>query len=60
MRKEDLTDPMIWTSLSANETQQRESRRRLICIADYIVPGHGQIFAVTESIRKQHSCVGSV
>uniref|UniRef100_A0A915A8Q5 Metallo-beta-lactamase domain-containing protein 1 n=1 Tax=Parascaris univalens TaxID=6257 RepID=A0A915A8Q5_PARUN len=60
IREEDLTNPMIWTSMSANETQQRESRRRLLCTADYIVPGHGQIFAVTETIRRQHSCLGIV
>ncbi|KHN70915.1 Uncharacterized protein C03F11.2 [Toxocara canis] len=56
IRKEDLTYPLMWRPLSTNETQQAESRRRLLCLADYIVPGHGHMFAVTESIKNECGC----
>lgn len=56
IRKEDMKYPMMWKPLAANETQQAESRRRLICLADHIIPGHGPLFRVTNSMKRRLNC----
>ncbi|VDN07960.1 unnamed protein product [Thelazia callipaeda] len=57
IRKEDLKYPNIWKSLAINEMQQEESRRRLACIADHIIPGHGPIFRVTNRMKRKFKCI---
>ncbi|CAK8690542.1 unnamed protein product [Clavelina lepadiformis] len=42
----DQTDPSIWQTLSDNVSLQQQSRNRITAIADYIIPGHGNMFAV--------------
>ncbi|KAL3990883.1 Metallo-beta-lactamase family protein [Acanthocheilonema viteae] len=59
IRKEDMKDSMIWKQLAANETQQEESRRRLLCLADCIIPGHGPLFRITSSMKRELNCPGS-
>lgn len=54
--EEDLNFPMMWKPLAWNEKIQEESRNKLLCISDYIVPGHGKAFRVTNSIRKSVVC----
>ncbi|KAF1747528.1 hypothetical protein GCK72_023993 [Caenorhabditis remanei] len=56
MREEDIDHPMMWQPLSADVIAQRDSRRRYGCIVDWIVPGHGTIFHVTENIKKALKC----
>lgn len=44
--KNDLEDESIWQSLSLNPSQQAISRRTILQMADFIVPGHGEPFGV--------------
>ncbi|KAI6206095.1 Beta-lactamase domain containing protein [Aphelenchoides besseyi] len=41
---EDIEHPIMWKPMAWSERTQETSRRRLICEADYIVPGHGKVF----------------
>lgn len=43
-------------SLAVNVTQAKENRKKLICISDYIVPGHGEMFHVDETLKTQFKC----
>ena len=43
----DLTEPSIWQSLSENIAAQKESRKLILLLADYVVPGHGKMFKVS-------------
>ncbi|KAI1730949.1 rasGEF domain-containing protein [Ditylenchus destructor] len=52
---EDIDYPMMWKPLAWNEQIQEESRRRLICFADWIVPGHSKVFRVTSAMRARMS-----
>uniref|UniRef100_A0A0N5AVX5 Metallo-beta-lactamase domain-containing protein 1 n=1 Tax=Syphacia muris TaxID=451379 RepID=A0A0N5AVX5_9BILA len=56
MREEDTKYPMMWKPLSNNATEQIESRRRLLCLADNIIPGHGPMFPVTGEMKLQQGC----
>jgi len=53
---EDMDSPMVWRPLAWNETIQEESRRRILCMAEYIVPGHGRVFRVTKAMRTKAFC----
>ncbi|KAK6645460.1 hypothetical protein RUM43_001737 [Polyplax serrata] len=45
--KDDLNDETIWKNAgSENETEQEKSRKKILKIADYIIPGHGEMFKV--------------
>ncbi|VDK88022.1 unnamed protein product [Onchocerca ochengi] len=59
IRKEDTKYPTIWKQLAANETQQQESRKRLLCLANCIIPGHGPLFRVTGNMKRELNCPGS-
>ncbi|VDM09858.1 unnamed protein product [Wuchereria bancrofti] len=59
IRKEDLKDSRIWKQLATNEIQQEESRRRLLCLADCIIPGHGSLFRVKSSMKRMLNCPGN-
>ncbi|EDW76329.1 uncharacterized protein Dwil_GK15398 [Drosophila willistoni] len=51
-RVEDVEDQNIWLDAgSEDEKQQRVQRSRIAELCDYIVPGHGPIFAVDDRIR---------
>ena len=48
-KEEDLLDPEIWRSAgSDNPDLQVEHREKVLRHADYIVPGHGPMFKVTQ------------
>ena len=47
----DFEDPTQWQSLSENIEVQKKSRKNIINLADYIVPGHGKMFEVTKSMK---------
>ena len=43
---EDLRDEKLWRSFSEHPDEQARSRLRVLGLADFIVPGHGDIFPV--------------
>ena len=48
----DVDDPNIWKEAgSENETLQMKHRNKVILLSDFIIPGHGQIFSVTENMK---------
>jgi hypothetical protein len=49
-------DNTEWRAFAWNVTAVESSRRRVICIANYIVPGHGAEFAVTDAMRQSVQC----
>ncbi|OZC09039.1 hypothetical protein X798_03970 [Onchocerca flexuosa] len=59
IRKEDMKYSTIWKQLTVNETQQQESRKRLLCLADCIIPGHGPLFRVTSNKKRELNCPGN-
>ncbi|VIO89586.1 conserved hypothetical protein [Brugia malayi] len=59
IQKEDMKDSRIWKQLATNEIQQEESRRRLLCLADCIIPGHGSLFRVKSSMKRMLNCPDS-
>lgn len=52
-REEDLEDPSIWREIGGSEQPQlqEKNRTKIIKLADYIVPGHGPMFRVTEKMK---------
>lgn len=53
-KKEDISDPSIWKELGTIELQKTQSlmRSHVIDLANFIIPGHGPMFAVTDDMRK--------
>lgn len=56
MRKEDIKDSTLWKQFASNEREQEESRKRLVCLADCIIPGHGPLFRVMSSMKREFNC----
>ena len=52
-REEDIEKPEIWRSEGGSADPERQERSRLEIIqnADWIVPGHGPMFKVTEAMK---------
>ncbi|KAI6174280.1 Lactamase-B domain-containing protein [Aphelenchoides besseyi] len=50
---EDIEHPIMWKPMAWSERTQETSRRRLICEADYIVPGAFVIFSLVFNINAQ-------
>ncbi|XP_070537764.1 metallo-beta-lactamase domain-containing protein 1-like [Ptychodera flava] len=46
---DDLKDPSIWQEVSENIELQEANRKKVLKIADVIIPGHGKMFQVTET-----------
>ncbi|XP_069104935.1 metallo-beta-lactamase domain-containing protein 1-like isoform X2 [Argopecten irradians] len=51
--KEDLENPSLWQDNSEKPDAQEQSRINILRIADYIVPGHGEMFKVPEAYKRQ-------
>lgn len=53
-KEDDISRPSIWEELGTAELRATQSRMRseIVDLADFIVPGHGAMFAVTEGLRK--------
>ncbi|XP_052747071.1 metallo-beta-lactamase domain-containing protein 1 isoform X2 [Bicyclus anynana] len=50
---EDIADPSLWLDAGSEDpTQQRRNRLKVAQLADWIVPGHGPKFEVTDEIRE--------
>ncbi|KAI6191011.1 Beta-lactamase domain containing protein [Aphelenchoides bicaudatus] len=54
--EEDQQFPLMWKPMAWSERTQEASRRRLICDADFIVPGHGKVFKVTDKMKSNFKC----
>lgn len=54
---EDIGNPKLWRELGGSEDpkQQCKSRQMILDVADYIIPGHGPMFRVTEHMREEHA-----
>ncbi|XP_022647845.1 metallo-beta-lactamase domain-containing protein 1-like [Varroa destructor] len=54
--RQDVFDPHIWEHQagSENPVQQAQNRQKVLRIANYIIPGHGPMFEVTEEMRSFH------
>ncbi|XP_034943656.1 metallo-beta-lactamase domain-containing protein 1 [Chelonus insularis] len=50
----DIDNPAIWKLLGITqlEEEQAKNRLRVILMADYIIPGHGSMFEVTDKMRE--------
>lgn len=47
--KEDLNDDSIWKDAGSQDPHlQQQNRQRVLQMADYIIPGHGPIFALKD------------
>lgn len=52
-KSEDIEDPSIWQDAGSEDpVQQSKNRLRVVELADWIVPGHGGMFRVTDQIRQ--------
>ncbi|CAH0592325.1 unnamed protein product [Chrysodeixis includens] len=52
-RFEDIDNPSIWLEAGSEDpVQQMKNRSKVADIADWIVPGHGPKFQVTEELRQ--------
>jgi len=52
-KEEDLQDPDLWKSAgSEDEEKQTESRQKVLDLADWVVPGHGNMFRPPRSNTK--------
>ena len=51
-KEEDLKNPYVWLGAgSENKEKQEIHRLRILGIADYIVPGQGPMFKITEESK---------
>ena len=51
-KAEDLINPYVWLGAGSEDKEQQEHHRlRMLKIGDYIVPGHGPMFRVTDQSR---------
>ncbi|XP_036367191.1 metallo-beta-lactamase domain-containing protein 1 isoform X1 [Octopus sinensis] len=51
--QEDLEKPHLWQQSSQKPESQEQYRADILKIADHIIPGHGPMFQVPESCKKQ-------
>uniref|UniRef100_A0A914WZE2 Metallo-beta-lactamase domain-containing protein n=1 Tax=Plectus sambesii TaxID=2011161 RepID=A0A914WZE2_9BILA len=52
----DIVDSKLWESRAQHLHAGLKRRRKVICHANYIIPGHGAIFQVTEKHRNAVKC----
>ena len=54
--KEDIADPTIWKYIAGSDDpeKQQQNRSKILEMADWIVPGHGPMFQVTEEIKSSY------
>lgn len=53
-RRDDIVDSALWLEAGSEDPKaQRINRARMAAIADYVVPGHGPMFAVDEGSRAE-------
>jgi hypothetical protein len=52
----DVTNSQQWQQFAANVPTGLQNRNKVLCAANYIVPGHGPMFQVTASMKTMASC----
>lgn len=52
-KKEDLQEPELWQAWSKQPSLQEKQRARILELADFIVPGHGQLYRTPSSELRQ-------
>lgn len=53
-RRDDIADSGLWLDAGSEDPKaQRRNRARMAAIADWVVPGHGPMFAVDEHVRAE-------
>lgn len=54
-REEDLIDESLWMVSAYSEAPkiQEMNRNKILLLADYIIPGHGPMFRVTNSMKEK-------
>lgn len=53
-RRDDITDGGLWLDAGSEDPiAQRRNRARMAATADFIVPGHGAMFAVDQQMRDE-------
>ncbi|XP_046659472.1 metallo-beta-lactamase domain-containing protein 1 [Homalodisca vitripennis] len=54
-REEDLNDPSLWRETAGSQfpDKQEANRNKILALVDYIVPGHGPMFKVSQEIKDQ-------
>lgn len=50
---EDLENDSLWRSFSSNPEEHERNRRKILELANFIVPGHGDMFAVSQGKASQ-------
>ncbi|KAH7700809.1 Protein C03F11.2, partial [Aphelenchoides avenae] len=53
---EGLADTPIWTQTALDAVGGKLSQQKVLCNVNYIVPGHGAMFAVTPQMRNFYQC----
>ena len=54
-KEEDLKNPAIWVDAGSEDKKIQEYHRlRMLDVGDYIVPGHGAMFKVTDQLRSTY------
>lgn len=53
-KEEDILNPFIWKELGTKELQKVQSHMRsyIINLANFIIPGHGPMFVVTNDMKR--------
>uniref|UniRef100_A0A914WTL6 Metallo-beta-lactamase domain-containing protein n=1 Tax=Plectus sambesii TaxID=2011161 RepID=A0A914WTL6_9BILA len=51
-----VMNPQMWESSAWNIQTGKQNRNKVICAADYIVPGHGPMFQVTTEMKNMAAC----
>lgn len=53
-REEDIADPRLWQEAGSDRPSlQIEHRAKVLLCANYVVPGHGPMFRVTDDHRRE-------
>lgn len=45
-----------WSLFAQDPDVQSQSRRMILCLADFIIPGHGKTFPVTSDLKAAYAC----
>ncbi|GLG99406.1 hypothetical protein R5R35_011079 [Gryllus longicercus] len=54
-KEEDIDNPHLWSHVAGSDDPeiQRQNRNRILSSVDWIVPGHGPMFKVTEKMKER-------
>lgn len=60
MFRDDFEENDLLKSMSHDYDLYQSNRRRIACISDYIVPGHGPMFQVDSDLKNEFNCRAGV